>query len=224
MTDDLTHLHLDHLHLDQLRREYLQGGLDFADLAQDPITQFRRWMEQVIAAKIPDPNAMTIATVDATGQPSQRIVLLKNLDEKGFVFYTNLQSRKAQELQQNPKISLHFPWHFLERQVKVCGVAEQLPTAEVFKYFITRPRESQLGAWASQQSRPISSRVLLMQQFEAMKNKFAKGQIPLPDFWGGFRVKPHQIEFWQGGPNRLHDRFQYNLQANQLWTIERLEP
>jgi pyridoxamine 5'-phosphate oxidase len=181
-------------------------------------------MEQTIKSGIPDPNAMTIATVDATGQPSQRIVLLKHLDEKGFVFYTNLKSRKAQELKQNPKISLHFPWYLLERQVKVCGVVEQLSAAEVLKYFISRPRESQLGAWASHQSRPISSRALLMQQFEAMKNKFAKGEIPVPDFWGGFRVKPHQIEFWQGGAARLHDRFQYNLQPDSSWAIERLEP
>jgi pyridoxamine 5'-phosphate oxidase len=219
MTLDLTHLHLENL-----RREYLQGGLDLTDLAVNPIDQFRHWMEQTLAAQIPDPNAMTVATVDASGQPSQRIVLLKNLDERGFVFYTNLNSRKAQELKHNPKISLHFPWHFLERQVKVCGVAEQLPIAEVFKYFVTRPRDSQLGAWASQQSRPISSRHLLMQQFEAMKNKFAKGEVPLPDFWGGFRVKPHQIEFWQGGANRLHDRFRYSLQENNSWAIERLEP
>lgn len=210
--------------LASLRREYLQGGLEMTDLAANPIEQFNRWMQQIIAAEIPDPNAMTIATVDATGQPSQRIVLLKNLDERGFVFYTNLRSRKAQDLHQNTKISLHFPWHFLERQVKVCGVAEQLSTAEVLKYFVTRPRESQLGAWASQQSRPISSRALLMQQFESMKHKFSKGEIPLPDFWGGFRVKPHQIEFWQGGANRLHDCFQYNLQSDKLWTIERLEP
>lgn len=212
------------LDLENLRREYLQGGLDMTDLAANPIEQFKHWMKQTIAAQIPDPNAMTIATVDATGQPSQRIVLLKNLDEKGFVFYTNLRSRKAQDLQQNPKISLHFPWHILERQVKVCGVAEPLSSAEVLKYFVTRPRDSQLGAWASQQSRPISSRALLMQQFETMKNKFAKGQIPLPDFWGGFRVKPHQIEFWQGGANRLHDRFQYSLQQDSSWTITRLEP
>jgi pyridoxamine 5'-phosphate oxidase len=181
-------------------------------------------MKQTIAAQIPDPSAMTIATVDAAGQPSQRIVLLKQVDERGFVFYTNLRSRKAQDLKQNPKISLHFPWHFLERQVKVCGIAEQLSSAEALKYFLTRPRESQLGAWTSQQSRPISSRALLMQQFETMKNKFAKGQIPLPDFWGGFRVKPHQIEFWQGGEHRLHDRFQYNLQQDNSWAIERLEP
>lgn len=212
------------LKLEDYRREYTQGGLARADLADDPLEQFGRWMDQTIKAGIPDPNAMTIATVDGTGQPSQRIVLLKNLDAKGFVFYTNLKSRKAQELQQNPKISLHFPWHMLERQVKVCGQVEPLTTAEVFKYFVSRPRESQLGAWASQQSRPIASRALLLQQFETMKNKFTKGEIPLPDFWGGYRVKPHQIEFWQGGAHRLHDRFQYNLQADGGWAIVRLEP
>ncbi|HSX50596.1 MAG TPA: pyridoxamine 5'-phosphate oxidase [Cellvibrio sp.] len=212
------------LHLEDFRREYTQGGLERDDLADNPLEQFDRWMQQTIASGIPDPNAMTIATVDATGQPSQRIVLLKHLDEKGFVFYTNLNSRKAQDLKQNPKISLHFPWYLFERQVKVCGVAEPLSKTEVLKYFVTRPRDSQLGAWASQQSKPISSRALLMQQFESMKNKFAKGEIPVPDFWGGFRVKPHQIEFWQGGAARLHDRFQYNLQVDGRWDIQRLEP
>ena len=212
------------LDLQSLRREYLKDGLDIADLAANPITQFNKWMAQTIAAQIPDPSAMTVATVDASGQPSQRIVLLKQLDDKGFVFYTNLQSHKAQDLLQNPKVSLHFPWHFIERQVKVCGVAERLSATDVVKYFMQRPRDSQLGAWASQQSRPISSRVLLMQQFEAMKAKFAQGEIPLPDFWGGFRVKPHQLEFWQGGANRLHDRFQYNLQQDNAWSIKRLQP
>jgi len=212
------------LQLEDFRREYTRGGLDLADLAASPFDQFSRWMEQIIKSGIPDPNAMTVATVDASGQPSQRIVLLKHLDEKGFVFYTNLNSRKAQDLKQNPKVSLHFPWYFLERQVKVCGVAEQLSTAEVLKYFVTRPRDSQLGAWASHQSKPISSRALLLQQFETMKNKFAKGEVPLPDFWGGFRVKPHLIEFWQGGAARLHDRFQYSLHNNGTWDIQRLEP
>ncbi len=212
------------LKLEDFRREYTQGGLERDDLADNPLEQFDRWMQQTIASGISDPNAMTIATVDATGQPSQRIVLLKHLDEKGFVFYTNLNSRKAQDLKQNPKISLHFPWYLFERQVKVCGVAEPLSKTEVLKYFVTRPRDSQLGAWASQQSKPISSRALLMQQFESMKNKFAKGEIPVPDFWGGFRVKPHQIEFWQGGAARLHDRFQYNLQVDGRWDIQRLEP
>lgn len=212
------------LHLENFRREYTQGGLELTDLVANPIEQFKRWMEQIIKSGIPEPNAMTIATVDASGQPSQRIVLLKQLDDRGFVFFTNLNSHKAQDLKKNPKISLHFPWHALERQVKVCGVAEQLPTTEVLKYFVTRPRDSQLGAWASQQSRPISSRALLIQQFEVMKNKFSKGEIPVPDFWGGFRVKPHQIEFWQGGAARLHDRFQYNLQSDNSWAITRLEP
>jgi pyridoxamine 5'-phosphate oxidase len=212
------------LDLQSLRTEYTKGGLEREDLDENPIEQFNRWMQQTVDAQLPDPNAMTIATVDASGQPSQRIVLLKQLDDRGFVFFTNLNSHKAQDLKQNPKISLHFPWYFLERQVKVCGVAEQLSTAEVLKYFVTRPRDSQLGAWASQQSRPISSRALLLQQFESMKNKFAKGEIPVPDFWGGFRVKPHQIEFWQGGAARLHDRFQYNLQPDNSWSIERLEP
>ena len=212
------------LQLEDFRREYTQGGLELDQLADNPLEQFDCWMQQTIKSGIPDPNAMTIATVDATGQPSQRIVLLKHLDEKGFVFYTNLNSRKAQELKQNPRISLHFPWHFLERQVKVCGVVEPLSKTEVLKYFVTRPRDSQLGAWASQQSKPISSRALLMQQFESMKHKFSKGEIPVPDFWGGFRVKPHQIEFWQGGAARLHDCFQYNLQADGVWSIQRLEP
>ncbi len=212
------------LDLESLRTEYTKGGLEREDLHQNPIEQFKRWMQQTLDAKIPDPNAMTVATVDAGGQPSQRIVLLKNLDERGFVFYTNLGSRKAQDLRINPKVSLHFPWYFLERQVKVCGVVEQLSHTEVLKYFITRPRDNQLGAWASQQSRPISSRRLLLQQFESMKNKFSKGEIPVPDFWGGFRVRPHQIEFWQGGEARLHDRFEYNLQADNSWTIQRLEP
>lgn len=212
------------LELENYRREYLRGGLEREDLDDDPFVQFSRWMEQVIAAGVPDPNAMVIATVDSEGQPSQRIVLLKNMDEKGFVFYTNLNSRKAQELTQNPKVSLHFPWHFLERQVKICGVAESISTAESLKYFLSRPRESQLAAWASQQSRPISSRALLLQQFESMKNKFSKGEIPLPDFWGGFRVKPHLIEFWQGGAHRLHDRFQYTRRDNHRWDITRLEP
>lgn len=212
------------LDLASLRKEYTKGGLEREDLHENPIEQFNRWMQQTVDAQLPDPNAMTIATVDASGQPSQRIVLLKQLDDRGFVFFTNLNSHKAQDLKQNPKISLHFPWYFLERQVKVCGVAEQLSTTEVLKYFVTRPRDSQLGAWASQQSRPISSRALLLQQFESMKNKFAKGEIPVPNFWGGFRVKPHQIEFWQGGAARLHDRFQYNFQSDNSWTIERLEP
>lgn len=210
--------------IDQIRREYLQGGLHRKNLLDDPIAQFKRWLQQAIESGINDPTAMTVATVGPDGQPSQRIVLLKQVDAQGFVFYTNYGSRKARELAANTKVSLHFPWHMMERQVKICGVAEKVSTTEALKYFLSRPKESQLAAWASAQSRPVSSRQLLMQQFNSVKNKFSKGEVPLPDFWGGFRVKPHQIEFWQGGANRLHDRFEYNLQADGAWQIERLAP
>jgi pyridoxamine 5'-phosphate oxidase len=210
--------------LEQLRRDYLRGGLRREDLHSDPIEQFNRWLQQIIDADIKDPTAMTVATVDTQGQPSQRIVLLKQVDQRGFVFYTNYESHKAQDIAHNPKVSLHFPWHILERQVKICGTAEKIPTTESIKYFLTRPKESQLAAWASAQSRPISSRQLLMQQFNAMKEKFSAGEIPLPDFWGGYRVVPHTIEFWQGGSHRLHDRFCYQRQTAGDWTIERLAP
>jgi len=210
--------------IDQIRREYLQGGLHRRNLLDDPIAQFKRWLQQAIESGINDPTAMTVATVGPDGQPSQRIVLLKQVDEKGFVFYTNYGSRKARDLAENARISLHFPWHMMERQVKICGVAEKVSAAEALKYFLSRPKESQLAAWASAQSRPVSSRQLLMQQFISVKSKFSKGEIPLPEFWGGFRVKPHQIEFWQGGANRLHDRFEYNLQDDGAWQIERLAP
>ncbi|MEX0962783.1 MAG: pyridoxamine 5'-phosphate oxidase [Pseudohongiellaceae bacterium] len=210
--------------LESLRREYLHGGLSRDDLAQDPFEQFSIWMQQVIDLKLADPTAMTVATVAANGQPSQRIVLLKHFDEKGFVFYTNFGSRKADELGQNARISLHFPWHTIDRQVKVCGEAVKVSTAEALKYFVTRPRESQLAALASEQSRVLSSRSFLLNQFESLRQKFGNGEIPLPDFWGGYRVKPSEIEFWQGGANRLHDRFRYLLQEDSSWKIDRLAP
>lgn len=212
------------MELEDVRREYLRGGLKREDLASDPIEQFERWLQQSIDAKLQDPTAMTVATVDADGQPSQRIVLLKHVDTQGFVFYTNYESSKSKDIGGNNKVSLHFPWHVLERQVKVCGVAERVPMAESLSYFLSRPKESQLAAWASAQSRPVSSRQLLMQQFNAMKDKFAKGDIPLPDFWGGYRIVPTRIEFWQGGANRLHDRFEYTQQLDGHWSIERLAP
>ncbi len=209
--------------LEDMRRDYLKGGLRRDNLADCPFAQFEFWLKQAIDAGLPDPTAMTVATVAANGQPSQRIVLLKHLDTAGFVFYTNYHSRKAQELTDNPLISLHFPWHMLERQVKVCGRVEKVSTTESLKYFSSRPEESQLAAWASAQSRPVSSRQLLMQQFHTMKEKFKQGQIPLPDFWGGYRIVPTEIEFWQGGANRLHDRFQYTRDGEN-WNIQRLAP
>ena len=210
--------------LESLRREYLHGGLSRDDLASEPFDQFSTWMQQAIDLKIADPTAMTVATVAANGQPSQRMVLLKHFDEKGFVFYTNFGSRKADELGQNAKISLHFPWHAIDRQVKVCGEAAKVSTAQSLKYFASRPRESQLAAVASQQSSVLTSRTFLLNQFESLKQKFRHGEIPLPDFWGGYLVVPHEIEFWQGGVNRLHDRFRYLRNEDGTWSIDRLAP
>ncbi len=210
--------------IEQLRRDYLKGGLRHKDLAPDPFDQFEKWLRQAIDAGLKDPTAMTVATVDPAGQPSQRIVLLKHVDKSGLVFFTNYESHKARDIADNPKVSLHFPWHVLERQVKIKGRATKVSHVESMKYFMSRPHDSQLAAWASEQSRPVTSRQILMQQFKAMKNKFKKGLIPLPDFWGGYRVIPSMIEFWQGGSSRLHDRFQYTRQQAGHWVVERLAP
>lgn len=210
--------------LESLRREYLHGGLSRDELAADPFDQFSLWMQQAIKLEIADPTAMTIATVSADGQPSQRIVLLKHFDDNGFVFYTNYSSRKADELATNPRISLHFPWHTVDRQVKVCGEAVKISAAESLKYFASRPKDSQIAAIASQQSSVLTSRSFLLNQFESLKQKFSNGEIPLPDFWGGYRVEPKEIEFWQGGANRLHDRFRYLRSSNASWSIDRLAP
>lgn len=210
--------------ISDMRRQYAKGSLQDTDLTADPFSLFDRWLKDAITAEIPDPTAMTVATVDATGQPSQRIVLLKDVSEAGFVFFTNLGSRKAQELGQNPKVSCHFPWFFMERQVRVCGAVEKLSFKENATYFLSRPKDSQLAAYASEQSKPISSRELLHTQFAQMKQKFANKTLPAPDFWGGFRIVPHQIEFWQGGEDRLHDRFEYNRDENGNWNTQRLMP
>ena len=212
------------MNLDSLRREYLSGGLRRKDLHEDPVRQFEQWMQEAIDLEVKDPTAMVAATVSAEGQPSQRIVLLKFLDQRGFVFYTNFGSRKAREIADNPRVSLLFPWHSIERQVKICGRAEKVGTGESLQYFSSRPRDSQLAAWASRQSSPIDSRQLLMSQLAHIKEKFADGQIPLPDFWGGIRVRPSSIEFWQGGAHRLHDRFEYTHHKEGNWTIRRLAP
>ncbi|WP_312056963.1 pyridoxamine 5'-phosphate oxidase [Pantoea brenneri] len=206
-----------------LRREYTRGGLRRKDLPDDPIALFEQWLSQACEAKLPDPTAMTVATVDEQGQPWQRIVLLKHFDAQGMVFYTNLGSRKALQLAHNPRISLHFPWHFLERQVLVLGEVEKLSPLEVLKYFHSRPRDSQIGAWVSKQSSRISARGILEGKFLELKQKFQQGEIPLPSFWGGYRVKFHTLEFWQGGEHRLHDRFLYQ-RDHDGWKIDRLAP
>jgi len=212
------------IELDNIRREYLSGGLRRNDLPDNPLQLFETWQQQIITLKSLDPTAMVVATVGEDGQPSQRIVLLKQLDAQGFVFFTKYGSRKAHEIAGNPRVSLLFPWHDIERQVKICGRAEKLGVADSLRYFTSRPRDSQLAAWASQQSAPITGRMFLMNQLAHMKEKFAHGEVPLPDFWGGIRVVPHEIEFWQGGPQRLHDRFRYSLQPDGAWSIERLAP
>jgi len=210
--------------LSELRREYMSQGLRRADLASNPIDQFTHWFTQASQTQILDPNAMVIATVGRDGQPSARNVLLKSYDPLGFVFYTNLESRKASQIEQNAKVALLFTWLPLNRQIKIEGTAERLSNTDALKYFLSRPLESQWAAWASPQSRTISSRQMLEEKFFEIKQKFSKGQMPLPSFWGGYRIRPHKIEFWQGRENRLHDRFVYSLQADNQWNIERLAP
>nr|WP_127956700.1 pyridoxamine 5'-phosphate oxidase [Serratia microhaemolytica] len=209
--------------LASLRREYTRGGLRRSDLTDNPLELFERWLQQACEARLADPTAMCVATVDEHGQPFQRIVLLKHVDEQGLVFYTNLGSRKAQQLANNPRISLLFPWHMLDRQVIFLGQAERLSTLEVMKYFTSRPKDSQIAAWVSQQSSRISTRGILEGKFLELKQKFQHGEIPLPSFWGGFRVKFDSVEFWQGGEHRLHDRFLYQRQGSD-WKIDRLAP
>ena len=207
-----------------LRRELMAKGLVRADLDADPVKQFEQWYAQTIETESAEPGAMSLATVDAQGQPWQRMVLLKLFDEKGFVFFTNYSSRKAAQIAANSRVSLLFPWQELGRQVKVTGTAEKIPTAESLGYFATRPRGSQIGAWASHQSKVIKSRAILDGMFDQMKHKFLDGEIPLPSFWGGYRVSPETVEFWQARDSRLHDRFIYRLNENAQWVIERLAP
>jgi pyridoxamine 5'-phosphate oxidase len=207
-----------------LRKEYRQAGLRREDLDPDPIAQFRRWLTEAMAAELPEPNAMVLATSNGT-RCSSRTVLLKAFDEHGFVFFTNYGSRKARDIAAQDQVSLLFPWYAIERQVGILGRAERISAAESLAYFASRPRGSRLGAWVSAQSSVIDSRRMLEMQWQAMQRRFASGEIPLPSFWGGFRVRPLEIEFWQGRENRLHDRFRYLRTEEQVpWGIERLAP
>ncbi len=209
--------------LAEFRKEYSDRGLSLHELLPDPCAQFSAWFNQATELAVHEPNAMTLATVDGSGMPYQRTVLLKYYDTDGFVFFTNYGSRKAQQIAHNPQVSLLLPWLTLERQVIIQGRAEKISTAESLRYFASRPRESQIGAWVSNQSEVITSRKFLMQKLAEMRHKFHQGEVPLPSFWGGFRVVPEAIEFWQGGPARLHDRFLYR-KTNDAWQIERLAP
>ncbi len=207
-----------------LRREYRTQPLRRRDLDSNPYQQFNRWFEEALEIEAMGANAMSIATVSPEGHPSLRTVLLKYYDETGFVFYTNLESRKAGEIGKNPQVALLFYWHELHRQVKIHGRAEKITAAENLRYFMRRPLDSQLGAWVSKQSSIISSRAILENTFAEMKQKFADGKVPLPSFWGGYRVAPASMEFWQGRESRLHDRFVYSRSDQNEWHIDRLAP
>jgi pyridoxamine 5'-phosphate oxidase len=210
--------------LASLRQEYARAGLVEADLDPEPIVMFRRWLDDAVAAGIHEPNAMVVSTVSVDGQPSSRMVLLKGLSDAGFVFFTNIASRKGEELAANPHCSLLFPWHPLERQVRVDGVAAPLPQADVAAYFAVRPRGSQLGAWASHQSRPVVGREELEAAYDEVSARSPEPEpVPVPEEWGGYAVRPELVEFWQGRPGRMHDRLVYT-RSGHGWTTQRLAP
>ncbi|MBA2535179.1 MAG: pyridoxamine 5'-phosphate oxidase [Rubrobacter sp.] len=206
-----------------LRKEYTRAGLHEADLASDPVVQFHKWFEETLAADLHEPNAMIVATATQDGRPSARTVLLKGYDQRGFVFYTNYEGRKAGELEANPACALLFYWGELERQVRIEGHANRLLDDESDAYFSSRPRGSRLGAWASQQSQPVEHRSVLEKRVRALEVEYESREIPRPPFWGGYRVEPDVIEFWQGRENRLHDRLVYR-RAGEGWKMERLQP
>jgi pyridoxamine 5'-phosphate oxidase len=210
--------------LSDLRREYSLAGLKESDLDPNPLTQFDKWFQQALAAGLPEPNAMTLATATLDGKPSARIVLLKGLDERGFVFFTNYESQKGRELSANPQAALVCYWIELERQVRINGQVSCVSVEESEQYFRSRPLGSQLGAWASRQSEVVGGRKILEDRLAELTHEYQSKPIPLPPYWGGYRVAPETIEFWQGRPNRLHDRLRYTLQSNNQWLIERLSP
>lgn len=214
--------------LADIRQEYTAAGLTETELDPNPFTQFARWFQQAVESEVPEPTGMTLATANSAGQPSARVVLLKGFDERGFVFFTNYEGRKANDLAANPQAAISFWWSQLQRQVRIEGTVEKVADAESDEYFASRPFGSRIGAWASEQSRVISGREELEAQVREIESRFAdeqfaSSQIPRPSFWGGYRLRPTTIEFWQGRPSRLHDRLRYRLHEGE-WAIERLSP
>jgi len=207
-----------------IRREYNKKKLQLKDLDKNPFNQFDQWFKLALSEIKLDPNAMSLATVGKNNRPSLRTVLLKYYDESGFVFFTNYKSRKSKQIEESKNVALMFFWVTLERQIIIEGKAEKISKSESLKYFSSRPHGSQLGAWVSQQSSIISSKSILLSKLEEIKRKFKEGKVPLPDFWGGYRVIPDRIEFWQGGESRLHDRFLYTKTSDGNWKINRLAP
>jgi pyridoxamine 5'-phosphate oxidase len=212
------------MNLADMRHDYDRAKLEREDLNADPFEQFTLWFNEACQAGVIEPNAMSLATAAAGGRPSVRTVLLKGFDSRGFIFFTNLESKKARQIKENSQVSLLFPWLALQRQVIINGKADKLSALESIKYFLSRPRDSQLAAWASHQSSAISSRKVLEMEWEQLKQKFAHGEVPMPSFWGGYCVVPCDIEFWQGRTNRLHDRFLYSRGKDDSWSIDRLAP
>lgn len=215
---------MSHHSIADIRKEYIHHSLDESDVAAHPIKQFDLWWSELLQSKVDEVNAMTLATASADGFPSARIVLLKGYDEQGFVFFTNYNSYKGQQLEENPRACLVFFWKELERQVRVTGLIEKVSAAESDAYFHSRPQSSRIGAWASPQSQVIPNRELLKAKEEELKTAFEGKEIPRPLHWGGYRVRPITVEFWQGRPSRLHDRIQYSLEEDGSWKIERLAP
>jgi pyridoxamine 5'-phosphate oxidase len=214
----------DQLPIADFRRDYTLAGLRRADLDPDPIVQFQKWFQQAVDAKLREPNAMTVATADDQGQPSARIVLLKGVDARGFTFFTNYESRKGRELTANPNASLVFFWSELERQVNIAGSITRTSLEESAQYFNSRPKGSRLAAWVSSQSETIANRAVLEEKLAELTKKYPGDEVPLPPYWGGFCLAPKRIEFWQGRPSRLHDRFRYLLTSENMWSIDRLSP
>ncbi len=210
-------------HVASLRKEYAREQLTEDGVQQDPLGQFASWFDEAMASELPEPTAMILATADASGQPSARAVLLKGVDERGFVWYTNYASRKGAQLAENPQAALLFFWPELERQIRIEGTVERVSDAEIQEYFASRPHESKIGAWASDQSAVIDSQEALQQKFANVSKHFENKDVPPPPTWGGYRLRPHMYEFWQGRPSRLHDRLRYT-RTSEEWKLERLQP